>query len=92
MGGVDVLIFAGGIGLNSPAVRSAICTDLEFMGIAFNEASNQALSGLEGVISSESSRVSVLVAKIDEELVIARDTFRLVRGATPSPRAQPGTY
>ena len=77
MGGVDVVIFAGGIGLNCPRIRADICRGLEFMGLAFDEKANGGLVG-EGVISAESSRVKVLVVEVDEELVIARDTFQLV--------------
>lgn len=79
MGGIDILIFAGGIGVNCPSVRAQICRGLDFMGIVLNEEANGGLIEQEGVISPQDSKVSALVVKIDEELVIARDTFRLLR-------------
>jgi acetate kinase len=79
MGGIDWLLFAGGIGVNCPAVRAGICRELEFMGIILDEAFNQSLVGKEGDVSADGSRVKVFVTRIDEELVIARDTFCLVQ-------------
>ena len=69
LGGLDTLVFAGGIGENAPAVRSRICAGLEFLGIEFEENRNAAN---EGVISSASSRVAVRVIRTDEERMIAK--------------------
>ncbi len=76
MGGVDVITFAGGIGENDRRIRKACVENLEFMGVKFDEAANQAVKG-EGVISAKDSRVAVLVVPTDEEMVIARDTVEL---------------
>ena len=75
LGGLDTLVFAGGIGENAPPVRERICERLGFLGIELDAARNAA--GL-GVISSESSRVSVHVIRTDEELMIARSVCRVV--------------
>ena len=69
LGGVDTLVFAGGIGENAPAVRARICDGLGFLGIELDEKRNAAN---EGVISATSSRVAVRVIHTDEELMIAR--------------------
>ena len=68
LGGLDTLIFAGGIGENSPIVRSRVCAGLEFLGIALEEKQNVANAGL---ISPSGSRVTVRVIHTDEELMIA---------------------
>ena len=68
LGGLDTLVFAGGIGENAPAVRTLICKGLEFLGIEFEEKRNTAN---EGVISTATSRVTVRVIHTDEELMIA---------------------
>ena len=69
LGGVDTLIFAGGIGENAPAVRARICDGLGFLGIEIDEKQNAANGS---VISATSSRVAVRVIHTDEELMIAR--------------------
>jgi acetate kinase len=68
LGGLDTLIFAGGIGENAPAVRTRICDGLGFLGIELEEKPNLANAG---VIASETSRVSVRVIRTDEEWMIA---------------------
>ena len=75
LGGLDTLIFTGGIGENSSAIRERICQDMEFLGIHLDEACNQANAP---VISSESSPVMVRVMPTDEELIIARHTAALI--------------
>jgi acetate kinase len=77
MGGVDVVVFTAGVGENSATVRAAVCQGLEFMGIELDNARN-AVHSQEAVISADSAKVKVLVVPTDEELVIARDTKRLV--------------
>jgi len=69
LGGLDTLVFAGGIGENAPTVRARICDGLKFLGIELDEKRNAAS---EGVISAAASRVAVRVIRTDEELMIAR--------------------
>jgi len=75
LGGLDTLVFAGGIGENAPAVRARICKGLEFLGIALEEQGNAA--GV-GVISAVAGRVTVRVIRTDEELMIAKTVCRLL--------------
>ena len=69
LGGLDTLVFAGGIGENAPTVRARICDGLGFLGIELDEKRNAAN---EGVISAETSRVPVRVIPTDEERMIAK--------------------
>jgi len=78
MGGVDVLVFTGGIGENSIATRTAICEGLEFLGIEIDHQINEALRGEEQIISKEGSKVKVMVVPTNEELMIAIDTQNIV--------------
>jgi acetate kinase len=78
MGGVDVIIFTGGIGENGVNVRKNICSDLSFIGIEIDEEVNGKLFAEEAVISMADSNVKVMVVPTDEELVIARDTKLIV--------------
>ncbi len=75
LGGLDTLVFAGGIGENAPIVRARICTGLEFMGITIDAARNQANAAL---ISTAAGRVAVRVIRTDEEVQIARSVLRIV--------------
>jgi acetate kinase len=84
MGGVDALVFAGGIGENSPEVRAAATEGLEFMGLETDPARNAALRGTEGDISAAGSRARVLVVPTNEELTIARDVVRVLNGVMPT--------
>ena len=80
--GTDAIIFAGGIGENAPDVRARICTGLEWLGVTFDAEANASLtSGREGRFSTSGSRVELWVIPTDEELLIARDTWRVVTGA-----------
>lgn len=82
-GGADAVIFTGGIGENSPEVRTRICAGLEWMGLQLNQSSNdQAKGGFEGKISTDESKFEAYVIPTDEELLIARDTVRCVMGVT----------
>jgi acetate kinase len=81
MNGADAVILSGGIGENSPEIRRRICDGLEWMGIELDETKNKSLVGGEGRIDSANSRVEVWVIPTDEELLIARDTWRVVTGA-----------
>jgi acetate kinase len=81
MNGADAIIFAGGIGENAPAVRARICAELDWLGITVDPARNDALVvGLEGRFDREDARVALWVIPTDEELLIARDTWRVVSG------------
>ncbi len=75
LGGLDVLVFAGGIGENAPAVRARICDGLEFLGIELEEKRN---ATNEGVISSAAGRVAVRVIHTDEESMIAHSVCRVL--------------
>ncbi len=82
MGGADAVIFTGGIGENSSEVRAKICKRLEWAGLELEpERNNEHFGGREGVISQDGSRLAAYVIPTDEELLIARDTVRCVRGA-----------
>jgi acetate kinase len=78
MGGLDILVFTGGIGENSDAIRAESIKDLEFMGIKPDLEKNRGARGIEQLISEDSSPVKVLVVPTNEELVIAEDTKRIV--------------
>jgi len=75
LGGLDTMVFAGGIGENAPPVRARICDGLGFLGIELEEKRNLAS---EGVISAATSRVAVRVIRTDEELMIARSVTRVL--------------
>jgi acetate kinase len=78
MGGIDVLIFTGGIGENSATTRAGVCEGLEFLGIEIDEEINQYLKSGEQIISKEGSKVKVMVVPTNEELMIAIDTQNIV--------------
>ena len=80
MGGADAVVFTGGIGENSPDVRSRICQGLEWAGLKLDESKNQEMLGLEGQISSQDSSLHAYVIPTDEELLIARDTVSCIQG------------
>lgn len=84
LGHVDGLVFTGGIGENSPIVRGLACTGLAELGIEIDPTRNAEVVGREAEISSPASRIRVMVIPTNEELLIARDTFRAVRGI-PNP-------
>ena len=75
LGGLDTLVFAGGVGENAPTVRARICDGLGFLGIELDEKRNASNAG---VISSETSRNCVRVIRTDEEWVIARMVCRVL--------------
>ncbi len=77
LGGVDVIVFTGGVGENQTVTRERICKQLEFMGVTFNADANK-VRGEEIEISGADSRVKVVVIPTDEELMIARDTAEIV--------------
>ena len=96
MGGLDVLVFTGGIGQRSAGVRSLACQGLAYMGISIDENKNRAASSSEEAcdISTPDARVHVLVVPTDEERMIARGTLRaldrnhvttIIHSQTPTP-------
>lgn len=80
MGGADAVIFTGGIGENSPEIRARICEDMEWAGLMIDPARNLQTIGQEGLISSDDSRLLAYAIPTDEELLIARDTVRVILG------------
>jgi acetate kinase len=81
MNGADAIVFTGGIGENSSEVRAVICDGLQWIGLELDEERNAAqVDGREGIISRDGSRLAAYVIPTDEELLIARDTVRCVRG------------
>jgi acetate kinase len=78
LSGLDILVFSGGIGENSPVARARICDGLDFLGIALNEARNQSGSP---VISADAARAEVRVIRTDEESMIAREAARALADA-----------
>jgi acetate kinase len=75
---VDAIVFTGGIGENAPIIRSRVCRDAAWLGVAIDEAANAAGRGR---ISAGSSPVAVWVIPTNEELMIAQHTRRLLAGA-----------
>ena len=80
MGGLDVIVFTGGVGENQTGVRKNVCAPLGFMGGELNEELNAKTRGTETLISTPASKVAVVVIPTDEELMIARDTREIVEG------------
>ena len=78
MNGVDYIVFTGGVGENQINIRKGICEQLEFMGVEIDEDANN-MRGEEKVISKPSSKVKVYVIPTNEELMIAKETERLVK-------------
>jgi len=78
MGGVDILIFTGGVGENGTKAREDICSNMEFLGIVFDRKKNEGVNGTEEIISKKESRVTVMVVPTNEEFVIASDTRDIV--------------
>lgn len=78
MNGVDMIVFTGGVGENDDIVRKAVCEGISYLGVEFNEANNN-IRGTEVLLSKPSSKVKVVICPTDEELVIASDTYKLVK-------------
>ncbi len=79
MGGVDLIVFTGGVGENSSEMRESVCEGLEFMGVHFDKAANQGARGVNKMLSTPDSKVKVAMIATNEELVIATDTYNLVK-------------
>jgi acetate kinase len=80
MGGADAVVFTGGIGENSPDVRARICTGMESAGLRLDGARNEETVGREGKICTDDSKLLAYAIPTDEELLIARDTVRVILG------------
>ncbi|MDE6049527.1 MAG: acetate kinase [Paramuribaculum sp.] len=78
MGGVDVIVFTGGVGENQTGVRENVCAPLAFMGVEIDKELNSRTRGTETELSTPTSKVKVVVIPTDEELMIARDTREIV--------------
>lgn len=78
MNGVDIIVFAGGIGENADRVRESICKNFGYLGLQFDSEKNKGLRSKEAIISKHDSKVKVLVVPTNEELVIARETVKVI--------------
>ena len=79
MGGCDALVFTGGVGENADTTRAAICDNMDFLGIKLDSRKNYGLRGKEQIISVDESRVKIAVIPTDEELMIAKDTWNILK-------------
>ena len=79
MGGVDLLIFTGGVGENSADLRRYVCENMQFMGIEIDESINIKTRGTNTLLSTPEAKVKVAVIATNEELVIATDTYNLTK-------------
>jgi len=86
MGGSEAIVFTGGIGENSPAIRQKICQGLEWAGLRLHEDRNKAAVALERQISADDSTLHAFVIPTDEELLIAHDTVRCITEQQQAPR------
>ncbi|MDR1981010.1 MAG: acetate kinase [Tannerellaceae bacterium] len=81
LGGLDILVFTGGVGENQWSTRAAVCQEMEFMGIRFDTEKNCGTRGEEVIISTPDSPVTVMVIPTDEEFMIAADTMEILKDA-----------
>lgn len=79
LNGADAVIFGGGIGENAPEVRQRVLTGMNWLGLKLDNARNKATVGSEGRISAADARIHAYVIPVDEALIIARDTFSLLK-------------
>ncbi len=79
LGGVDIILFTGGVGENQMECRREVCKDMEFMGIELDNDVNAKVRGEEAIISTPASKVKVVVIPTDEELLIASDTMDILK-------------
>jgi acetate kinase len=78
MNGCDILVFTGGVGENADETRKGICEDLNWLGFELDDEKNKGLRGKEAVISTDKSKVKIMVIPTNEELMIAEDTLKLI--------------
>jgi acetate kinase len=88
MGGADAVVFTGGIGENSADIRARICDGFAWAGLRVDENRNKEMSGVEGQISSDDSRLHAFVIPTDEELMIAHDAVRCILEKADSTNAE----
>jgi acetate kinase len=81
LNGLDALVFTAGIGENRPALRQAVCANLDQLGILLDAAKNNGVKAQEAIISAPDSRVKILVIPTNEELVVAREVKRFLEKA-----------
>jgi acetate kinase len=83
LNGADAILFGGGVGENSPAIRSKICNDMDWFSLSLDTELNEAALGLApgkaARISQEESRIAAFVVGTDEESLIARETLKVVK-------------
>ena len=79
LGGVDILVFTGGVGENQALTREYVCKNMEYMGIELDEELNNSVRAKEVIISKPTSKVKVLIIPTDEELTIAQDTLEILQ-------------
>ena len=79
MNGVDIIVFTGGIGENADVTREGVIKDMEYLGIDFDFEKNKGVREKDIVLSKPDSKVKVVVAMTNEELVIAQDTYRIIK-------------
>ena len=79
MNGVDAIVFTAGVGENDVSMRELICNEMGNLGIKLDLVKNK-IRGKETIISTDDARVKLLLIPTNEELMIARDTYNIVRG------------
>ena len=82
LGGLDILVFTGGVGENMSLMRKKVCENLEYMGIELDDALKESIRSKEAVISKPTSKVKVVVIPTDEELTIAQDANKILEQLT----------
>ena len=85
LGGLDALVFTGGVGEHSASLRSRVCEGLAFLGLSL-DAQRNAAAQPDADVAKEGSPARILVVRAREELVIARETKRLLDEGAPHPR------
>jgi acetate kinase len=80
LGGVDILVFTGGVGENQSSTREYVCENMEYMGIELDKELNASVRAIEVELNKPSSKVKVLIIPTDEELTIANDTVMILEG------------
>ena len=85
MGGVDMIVFTGGIGENACRVREAVCSKFQFLGLELDSEKNSEVRGQEAIISKTTSRIHTLVVPTNEEYVIAKETMKVIRQPDKEP-------
>jgi acetate kinase len=77
LGGVDSILFGGGVGENAPQIRRKILENMEWCGISLDEHANEEIKGKEGYISSDKSKVDVMVVPVNEAVVLAKEAVNI---------------